>query len=153
MGAIMVAIGFYYFSYFFPYQHKKLSKSLNTVVILITLSIAVSLFIKNAFFESIVFSDKYTAVESGIMFHAFNIYFLVLMALGIYNFILKYKVADGLHHWQIKNVFYAVSIALIAGVATNLIMPWIFDIWTVGLVGPMFSIVFFGFLSYILFKK
>lgn len=153
LGAIMVAVGFFYFSYFFPYQHKIIPRIINLLVIFITIIITVSLFINNVFFKEIIFSDTFTAVNGAPMFHVFNVYFIILFAWGIYNFFIKYRVANGLHHWQIKNVFYALSISLIAGVVTNLIFPWIFNIWTVGWIGPMFSIIFFGYLSRILFKK
>ncbi len=153
IGAILIASGFYYFSYYFPYRRSSMNMILSWFVNIISVFLIASLFINNLFYSNINYNDVNSKVFAGPTFHIFNIFFIVVWILGIINLILKYKIADGIHHWQIKNTFFALSISLVAGTTTNLILPWIFDVWTFGWVGPMFSIVFFGFLSYILFKK
>jgi len=152
LGAILIAIGFYYFSFYFPYLHKRIKRVYSYLIMIMGIILIVSLFIDEIFIEEILYKNDYAKILGGPLFHVFNVYFLILWAWGIFNLISKYKRADGLHRWQIKNTFYAISVSLVAGITTNLFMPW-FGIWTLGWIGPLFSIIFFGFLSYILFKR
>lgn len=149
-GAILIAVGFSYFSYLFPFKRRLINRLVHLIVLVPAIFLNIVLYTTDSLVGDVISEDT---LSQGFFYHVFAVYFIILWGWGIYELIKKYQRADGLHHWQLKNTFYALSVSLIAGVTTNLIMPWIFHNQTVGWVGPMFSIFFFGFLSYILFKK
>lgn len=150
IGAILIVTGFIYLSTYFPYQHK-IIKSLEHIIISIpAIFLSVILYSTDWFIVRVSTIDT---LEQGVFYHVFAVYYLIYWFWGIYNLFRKYKTADGLHYWQLRYLFLAIIFSLFAGIATNLILPWLFKIQNLGWVGPMFSIVFFGFLSYIVFKK
>jgi len=151
-GAVLIAVGFFYFSLYFPFQKFSISKMHHFLIILLPAILIVILFTATNIFIRDINWDT-LQITYGSVFHIFNIVFLIYWFWGIYNFVKKYRTADGIHRWQLKNIFWAIIFSLIAGITTNLILPWVFGIWTLGWIGPMFSIFFLGFASYILFKR
>ncbi len=140
-GAIMIAAAFLYFSFLFPYKARFVKWYVHLLSIVPAVVLNAVLFTSDLFVGGVISEDT---MEQGPFYHVFAVYFLIMWAWGIYNLVEKYKRADGLHYWQLKNTFYALSVSLLAGVTTNLVMPWLFHIQYYGWVGPMFSIVFFG---------
>jgi len=151
LGALLIATGFLFFSFYFPFRQKHYSIFLYLLTIFPVIILVILLYTGDVFIERMI--EEGRKILYGPAFHVFNMLFLIYWFWGIYNFVMKYKVSDGLHEWQLKNLFWAIAISFLAGITTNLVFPWLFDIWTFGWIGPMFSIIFFGFVSYILFKK
>ncbi|MFA6198628.1 MAG: histidine kinase N-terminal 7TM domain-containing protein [Patescibacteria group bacterium] len=151
IGAILIAAGLLYFSIYFPFQQLRLSRIIHTFITLPGILLSLLLIFTPLFIDHITGDGK--SAVFGPIYHVFNVYFIIYWIIGATFFIKKYRIADGLHRWQLKMIFWAMIFSLVAGIITNLILPWVFDIWTFGWVGPMFSIIYFGFTAYILFKK
>jgi len=149
-GAILIAVGFIYFAFLFPFKNRLMKWFIHLIILVPAVTLNILLYSSNLFVGDLA---SYYYLDRGPFYHVFAIYFLLLWVWGIYNLVVKYKRSDGIHRWQIKNTFYALSVSLFAGVTTNLFLPWWFNIQNYGWVGPMFSIVYFGFLSYILVRK
>ena len=151
LGALLIAVGFLFFSFYFPFRQRRYTLLLHILIIIPIIILVLLLYTGDLFIEKMI--EEGRKILYGPVFHIFNSIFLIYWFWGIYNFVMKYKVSDGFHKWQIKNLFFAIAFSFVAGIITNMVLPWMFNIWTLGWVGPMFSIVFFGFISYILFKK
>lgn len=149
-GSILVVVGFIYLIMFFPYKSVRVNWIINALLILPSLVLIVVLY-STSLFISEVLSDF--TLKKELFYLMFVVYYLIYWIWGLYHLLKKYQRSDGLHHWQLKNLFYAIVISLIAGLLTNLFLPLFTHVDYLGWVGPMFSIIFFGFLSYILFKK
>lgn len=150
VGALILLTGFTYFSFYFPYKITNISFPKHLIVITPCLIMILILYTTNLF---IIDYDENGKVLTGFVYNIFAVYFLTFWFWGSYNLVKKYKNAYGIHRWQLKNIFLALILPFIAGVTTNLLLPWLFNIWHLVWVGPMFSIIFFGFASYIIFKK
>ncbi|MBU0974360.1 hypothetical protein KKD03_01530 [Patescibacteria group bacterium] len=149
-GAMLILVGFFYFSVLFPFRDKKIDWLMHALLLIPFILLNIFLYSGDLFIGEVVSRDT---LSFGVLYHVFAIYFLIFWIWIILNFVRKYRASDGLHKWQLKNLFYAISFSSIAGIITNLLMPWILNVQYGGWIGPMFSIFFLGFVSYILFKK
>jgi hypothetical protein len=150
-GAILIATGLLYFSVYFPFQQFRLNNLKHLLIILPGAILSVLLFFTPLLIDHIVADGK--SAVFGPVYHVFNVFFAIYLIVAVVLFARKYRNADGLHRWQLNMIFWAMIFSLIAGIITNLILPWVFDVWTLGWVGPMFSIIYFSFTAHILFKK
>lgn len=151
LGAILVGIGFYFFSYYFPFRLHEHKKFLNFFIVCSGVVLSFTLFFTDLFVSDIDIVKL--DVNKGPFYHVFAAYFLLIWIYAFLTLSNKYRRSDGIHRWQLKMIFYAVAGAFLAGVTTNLILPWIFDINYLGTVGPLFSIVLFGVSAYVLLKR
>jgi len=82
----------------------------------------------------------------------FYSYFLIFWGWAIIELINKFIKSDGIHRWELKVLFYGIAVSSLAGIFTNLILPWLGH-GEFGYVGPAFSVVWLGVTSYIILKK
>ncbi|MFA6271962.1 MAG: histidine kinase N-terminal 7TM domain-containing protein [Patescibacteria group bacterium] len=151
VGAIIMVVGFYYFSWYFPYQIQLMKKTHHVVIVVLTLILIIMSLYGGLIIKDVI--NQHKELIYGPIFPIYNIVFLLLWIMGLIISVRKYKKSDGLHRWQLKNMIWVLFLAFIAGITTNLVLPWVFNVWNYGWVGPLFTMIFFAGATYILFKK
>ncbi|MFA6525440.1 MAG: histidine kinase N-terminal 7TM domain-containing protein [Patescibacteria group bacterium] len=151
VGAIVMVIGYYYFSWYFPYQIHIMNRTHHVIIFAMTLLLIIFSLFGGLIIKDVI--NQHKELIYGPIFPLYNIIFLLFWIFGLVISITKYRRSDGLHRWQLKNIIWVLFLAFIAGITTNLVLPWVFNVWNYGWVGPMFTMIFFAGATYILFKK
>jgi len=110
------------------------------------------IFLTNKFQTGMVFEGGNQKFFNGPLFFLFPIYFLFYWIWAVRNLIVKFKMTDGIHIYQLKLLLWGVLISSIIIIIFDIIYPLLGKVVISGL-GPEFSIVWLGFTSYIILKK
>lgn len=154
IGAVILTIGFVYFSYAFPYFDVPLHRG---TVLLLAGSFLYFTWVMG--FTNKLLAGVQGQTQFGIhpvlfgdLYHLFIVWFLALFVWAFVNLLRKLKKAQGVHRWQIKSVFLGVLLSFLVGATFNVFLPllggpqWFF-------VGAGSSIFWLAFTSYIVFNK
>jgi signal transduction histidine kinase len=88
-----------------------------------------------------------TEFEYGIMLKIFSFYFIVYLILGFYFFYRTYRNSAGIYRLQIKYCFMGLLLTAISSSIPNLLLP-MFGSTKFGELGPSFTIIMVGFITY-----
>ncbi|MFA6525441.1 MAG: histidine kinase N-terminal 7TM domain-containing protein [Patescibacteria group bacterium] len=155
VGPIFMAPALLLFSWIFPY--KSIEIKLKHWLILI-FPVIVSMFFLYSSTCPIIDSIEMTVwrrVHFGPGIHIFNTLFVFYWIWAMVNFYQTYKASEGIHRWQLKYLLIGIVVSSFFGILFDLIFPWfgvfMYDIFSV--IGAITSVIWLGFVSYILFKK
>lgn len=136
---------FVLFSFYFPKKEEQVKKIyINTVIFL-----TVGFTMLSPFSVVHVNGVRYdTFVSTKI----FPIYFLSLIIWGFTILIRKYRKYDGLQKRQVQYFFVGLLFTTSIGGVTNLIFPVVLRDTSLTAIGPVSTLIFFGFVSYAITK-
>ena len=150
-AAISMAVVLFYFSFVFPYKTvfplfwKIIYLSVSSVLLLLILFS--SLGIKN-----IEFVDYGTNAISGPLFYV-GIALTIISILGLFiNIGFKYKKSDAIGKIRLKYLIYGLSLSMIIGLSTNLVLPIITGKYEFSKYAPVSMIFLLGFIAYAIIK-
>ena len=89
--------------------------------------------------------------EYGVMHRFFSLYFFIYLILGFYSLARTYQNSTGVYRLQIKYCFIGMLLTAIGGSIPNVLLP-IFGTSKFGGLGPSFTIVMVGFITYSIIK-
>lgn len=148
---IIAYFGFY-FGYYFPKKTFSLSKITNILlffwlITIISITLWTDLIDRNEIIKSngieTVFGDFY---------FLFILHFLIFLS-AIFIFpLVKYKKVNNLQKLQIKYLALGTSLSIIIGGITNILLPFVFDYYSLQNIGPIGLFFFFSFTSYAIIK-
>jgi len=148
--ASVLPASFFHFSIIYPLEFKRKNK---TVVFISYIS--TFLFIILSFTpylsESVDISKGYITGSMGKAFPFFVLYLFVFITWGLINFIRKFKTTQGVQRTQILYLFIGIILVAIIGLTTNIILP-VFQIYNFNFIGPSFSIILTGLITYSIIK-
>lgn len=154
IGAVILTVGFVYFSYAFPYFDIQLRRGTTTLFIASLVYFTWLMGFTHLFIVSIQQNLRSGAYEVvyGDFYHVFALWFLFFFVWGFANLWRKLKKASGVHRWQIRNVFIGVLLSFLVGATFNLILPWIHGPqWFY--IGAGSSLFWLAFTTYMVFNK
>ncbi len=142
----------YLFIQLFPFQEDKIN--LRYILLLYFPSILFSLLIygsKNLVIDFEFSKYAYTVFGSDYWIYGINIFIFYLLV--IFYTAKRISRINGYRKWQLKMIYYSILISGIFGFIFYLILPYIFNIKTGAILGPGTTIIWLGFMSYIILKK
>ncbi len=153
LAAIMIGASFLSFSFLFPYKRYQITNFYKLLFFLFTISIVIISVWPGLMIKEVNFADWGKNVNLSWFYAFYVIYFTICMIGAFGNFILKYidKTVSKIQKKQIQYVFVGYILAAIWGTTFNLFLPLMGNykfIW----VGPYFTLVLIGFLTYAIFK-
>ncbi|MFH0952586.1 MAG: histidine kinase N-terminal 7TM domain-containing protein [Patescibacteria group bacterium] len=151
-AGVLVTATFLMFSFYFPYKSKTISPHYLFLVIIPVLFFTPYIFAGKLFLEGIKVTDQGYGIEVGPLFYLFPIFFLVYWSWAITNLFKKFKVSDGVHHWQLKYLLIGVIVPVAIITITDIFLPWLSSS-KLGWVGSASSAIWLGFTTYIILKK
>ncbi|MCF6283876.1 MAG: ATP-binding protein [Candidatus Hydrogenedentes bacterium] len=96
-----------------------------------------------------VFPDKPPSViEYGHVFHAYTVMIVVTMVLMFANLFRKLSRSEGIQRRQIEHVLGSIFIGISFAIATNVLLPALFDVGSMELYGPCFLVLMMAGLAY-----
>ncbi|PKM91405.1 hypothetical protein CVU82_02295 [Candidatus Falkowbacteria bacterium HGW-Falkowbacteria-1] len=98
--------------------------------------------------SSVVFKNGIMISVAGEYYSFFISYILTYLFFVIFVIFVKYIKNKGSERLKIKYVLLGIFAFIIPGTITNLILPAFFDIRSLNLVGPSFSVFMLAFISY-----
>lgn len=152
VSATLTAPTFLCFTFVFPYKKILLKLIHKILIILPSIIIIVFLLFTKLLIIKVVSRSWGNEVLLSPNYYLFVIYFLIFIIWSFYNLFNKYKISDGIHRWQLRWLIAGTLTSFVLGIIFDLILPWAGNyqlIWY----GPAFSVIWMGFMSYILFKK
>lgn len=155
VGASIIVSAFVYFSWSFPYKNNNFLKSQIILLFLPTIIFTYALYTSDYLVGGDVVLTKfgYYLMGEGKLYHLFNIYILSFFIWSFINLFKKLKTSDGYHLWQLRTILFALGVAAIFGVFSNLVLPWFFNVSSYYWLGPLFSVVWLGTITYIVVKR
>ncbi|MFH1534942.1 MAG: histidine kinase N-terminal 7TM domain-containing protein [Patescibacteria group bacterium] len=156
IGPIVFAPTLLFFSWIFPYTTKKIGIR-NWLIFGFSIVTGILLLYNDIIpIYTSINSDPWRTVIFGPGVHIFNVLFLLYWVWSAINLYIKFRSADGVNRWLLRNVLLGILISSIFGVVSNMILPW-FGLWAdmpyLSAIGPELSIIWLGFTAYVLFKK
>ena len=134
-----------HFSLIFPiYQHRM--NFLKTVILYSPPLIFLAFSPTELIVKSVVQIEPVN-FEYGVMHRFFSLYFFIYLILGFYFLARTYRNSIGVYRLQIKYCFIGMLLTAIGSSIPNLVLP-IFGISKFGGLGPSFTIVMVGFITY-----
>lgn len=97
--------------------------------------------------------ENYSEIKFGIAHNLFILVFLSYFLLGIYFGILHIKNCTEIEKKKLKNINIGFILFLIIAIATNLVIPTIYNITTSYKYGPIASLVYICFTTYAILKS
>lgn len=137
---------FLLFSYYFPVK-KKLSKTLFWVFL------SIGLVFTGLSFYSISHIDSQGEAQSTIIATViFPLYFVPFMFLAFYNLFHSYRISKSTRRLQIQYFLIGTLLMTLIASTTNLALPVIFGITRFSTLGPISTVLMFGFTAYAIVK-
>jgi len=149
-SGVFVAASFMYFTMVFPESHKV--PFWNKLLIIGTsIGVMYMTYTTPAVIERLVIVGGVKQYVFGYGYWAFSSFIILLFALGFLVMALKIRSSSGIHRLQLKYVFFGYLIASLAGLTTDVVLPW-FGYMQLISVGPLFSAVMVGFTYYAMLR-
>jgi len=149
----LVVVSFYFFSLVFPFQLKRLSLTVKT---LIAISVLIVLFVVVApgvWYSQIYLTppnNDYEIVLPGYTY--FVVFFLFYVVGAFYHLIKKYLTSGGFVKQQLKIVICATGLLCIASTLVSVLLPYWINA-SQNWIAPYFSIIMVIILTNYIFKK
>ncbi|MBU0707579.1 hypothetical protein KKG41_04370 [Patescibacteria group bacterium] len=153
-GAI-IAGGFLYFSWVFPYKMSFIRWSKWLLLLIPTIFLIIFTFTTDFIVSGVVKYPLSYDTTSGSGYGLYVLIFVAFFLWAFYELFRKLRRSDGIHHWQLKFVLISVLIPFVVSLVTDIILPWTgYDRGMLMMfAGSMSSAVWLGLNGYILFKK
>lgn len=152
VAAAGIALFYVFFAVVFPFRSIRLT---GLRVVLVTLPfVVVSLIttLTDWLVKSFVVVGNTREIIWGSFYHEYAVYFLIYWIIGTWFLAQKFRRSDGVHFWQLKYLLYGITVSSIMGIGFDLLLPW-FGNYTLIWIGPLSSIVWLGFTTYIIFRR
>ena len=135
-----------YFSTIFPTETKTWSRKL---WLLLSLPLCVIIFLTPTSYniESVELTAQGQNITFGFLYNFLFVYFISYITAALYNLYKRYRKSLGLQKLQLRYLFWSLSISLLFGAVTNLILPVLGSSALVAF-GALSPIIFVGFTSY-----
>jgi PAS domain S-box-containing protein len=91
-------------------------------------------------------------VHYGPLHPVFGVYFLGSLGYGLYLLYRKLQVLTGLEKLQVRYVFFGISLPVLGGTVTNLLVPLLFGSSRFSPYGPLFSILMVAVLAHAIIR-
>lgn len=153
VGATIATVFFLAFSYSFPLP-KKLYRELlpwwlwPTLIFLPAFIFTELLTVNN---NTLTYPQGYVR-QDGPYIWVFLIFFAIYWLWALWIMINRFRVADGIHRWQLRLILIGSICSLVVATLFDIIIPESGGTGS-GYVGPFFTSIWLGFTSYILLKK
>jgi len=148
--ALFITLFYGYFSYYFPFKSsQKVKITLNVFTILVLLINSAVLFYDDFLLYSGLLPREITNV---FCYSIFTALFTMIVIVSSIVLLKKKRISEGIIRKQINYVLYAVLISFILGSATNLI-PGFFNYYQLSWLGPIFTLINFSVVGYLIFYK
>lgn len=149
---VFITSFFLMFSFYFPFSKKKLSKSYLWLVIVPAIFFTVIIFSNDLFIKEVIESHSTYTLVTGPLYFTFPVFFIFYWMWSVINLVTKFRIADGLHKWQLKYLLMGILIPLPIVLVTDILLPTVTDS-ALGWVGSVSSIIWLGFSAYIIYGR
>ncbi len=140
----------YLFIKAFPHRELQINKSFLYILTGLTLFVMAIAFTP-LIFSGVTITNQITPTPApGIVL--FALLFMGLPIVGIYEIIRKYKKAVGVEKQQLKFLVFGISLTFILLILTNFVFVVLFKLSDLVIFGPIFSLIFVGFIFYAIVK-
>jgi len=151
---IFIALNFLLFSFYFPFQARRLNKVIILTPIIIFLVTIIFVFIPGLLIKQGVLANTIVAnndlLLNPIGFWLYMISFMFLFGWSFCNLIKKYFGSDGFIRQQLKYIISTSSIFFILATIFDLLVPY-FKGEVLGWIGPYATLVMFFAIAYLIF--
>jgi len=148
-------IGFYYFifCYHFPYKLFKFPKLLSVLIYIFVLFYSLVLVINNNYLFSLekLLIENLEATYIG-NYLTFSIIFVLFIILGFIQLLIKFFKSESITKKLIGYVMVGTFATFILASITNL-LPLLWDSFEIFWLGPVFSLINFSMIAYLIFYK
>ena len=154
-SSLGIALSLFYFSVYFPFAIKKISKVVNYIIILPAIFFTIIPYVNNLFIISYskhIEQTLYILYYNKLLYISFGVYFSILVFITIIHLIKKYKVSENIFRKQILFLLIAIVIGLIAGSYFDLIICY-FGNFKHAWAGPPFTLLMNFVVFYLIFHN
>ena len=155
IGSSLIAGYFLYFSLLFPDQNQTLSTLKKSLILLPGYLFSLLTILTPFMVESISIQDpSYPFLgipKFGFLYKLFAVYFITYFIASISVLVYKYLKSEGRVKLQLWYVLFGMALAGTAGIIFSLIMP-ILNMSQFFTMGPIFTLILAGFISYAIVK-
>ncbi len=140
----------YLFIKAFPHRELEINKPFLYILIGLTL-LVMGIAFTPLIFSGVTITDQITPTPApGIAL--FALLFMGLPIIGIFEIIKKYKKAVGVEKQQLKFLVFGISLTFTLLILTNFVFVVLFKLSNLVIFGPIFSLIFVGFIFYAIVK-
>lgn len=98
--------------------------------------------------DSVKVEDGFITNTFGSLYYVFTAHIVLYAALVFTVLIYKYFKSFGIRRTRIKYVFLGIILFIVPATMTNLILPTFFNVWSLNIIGPSFSLFMVVFMTY-----
>lgn len=152
MAAMLIAIFFLYFSWAFPCLVASIK--IKKVVLLIAPAVIFFclMFFTNTIIQDVTGPNNNRYQVNGPLYHLYAVVFLAYFISALTNLFKRYKSSGGDQKWQLGALLIGLIGSGTFGTLFDLFLPW-FGGPQYFYIGPESSVIWLGFVSYIVFSK
>lgn len=140
---------FFHLSLIFPNYQYEIDR-LKKILIYFPTVFFLSVFQTHLIVESIIQREP-IVLDYGFVHPFFSIYLVTFFALGLYFLLKTHKKSVGVYRLQIKYCFLGMLISIIAALVFNILLP-ILGTSRYSKIGPSFTMIYVGFVTYAIVK-
>lgn len=155
LAGVIIALGVYFFAYYFPYQRSEPRTKTSLVVVGLAVILGAGTLFSKQVIDGVIDYSGYFDISAGPIYGLYVVFFIGLFANAIWKLAQKFRESDGIHREQIKFILVSLSIPVVISFFTELILPWMeYDRggWLY-YVGSLSSSIWLFICAYILFRR
>lgn len=152
LAAILVVFFIQYFSIYFPFVNKTLTRKNHFILIAPVLLLSYVLLFTDSLISGVKRISIGVGVVQGELYSMWPIFFLLYISLALYNLSKKYFIANSKNKKQIGWVFSGLFFSIMFAFITNLFFPFVFKNDNLSNLGPYSTIIFVIFTFYTIIK-
>ncbi|MFA6512442.1 MAG: histidine kinase N-terminal 7TM domain-containing protein [Patescibacteria group bacterium] len=149
ISASLIMSALFLFAMVFPFQKRRLGLEHYALAILPFLAFAVASFAHQILTGYIKDPTEYFL---GPLYTPYTIYIVGYYLIAMALLVEKYRMSDGIHRWQLKNLILSLLFAGVMGVTFNLLIQF-WGIAYLNHVGTLASVIWFSTTLYIVMKR
>ncbi len=150
--AFLIFIFLYLFMLWYPVPLEKISGRFLTALSLPFVLASLLVYGSDNFIEGFQ-PTKYGNTIYGPDYWIISIYFFVLFFLVIFEGVKKMKILDGIHRLVMSSVLWGTVMSGVIGLMNNVVLPYYFGIETIPWLAPFMSLIWLGFVGWVLVRK
>ncbi|MFH2097410.1 MAG: histidine kinase N-terminal 7TM domain-containing protein [bacterium] len=154
--AFVSAVLLFPFLYLFVLSYPLPPFQINWRLILFALSPAIIMSVLIYSTDSFIIgfaNSRFGTTEFGSAYVFYTWFIILIYILILVEMINKVRRLDGLHKKQMQYFLYAILIAGVIGILFNLVLPYFFDLEVNYWIGPASSIIWLGFMLYVIRRR
>ena len=150
IAASLIMSALFLFAMVFPFQKRRLGLEHYAFALLPLIGFSIATFMDQLLVDYA--KNPTTEYFLGPLYPAYAAYIIGYFGIAIALLFEKYRMSDGIHRWQLKNLILSMLFAGIMGITFNLILE-LFGISYLNHVGTLASVIWFSATLYIVMKR